>query len=189
MQFNQINGEINQPLKKIKLVNYSDKSESDTSLLDQEPKENYNNKTELVKEDVIASNLRYDPEFDEKHDPLTTKSSHTEENANEDQIAAVLKKYECFVCDKKFSVEHIRGKHMRKLHKKACHICGSTFQTVQEITKHIAGNLHNFCINMCPLIPKVLIVLTTKLILKSNVFYINYKESSLDQNSRFKLNV
>ena len=32
---------------------------------------------------------------------------------------------------------------MRKLHKNACQICGSTFQTVQEITKHIAGNLHD----------------------------------------------
>ena len=41
------------------------------------------------------------PEFDEKHDASTTKSS-------------------------------------------ACHICGSTFQTVQDIMNHISGNLHDF---------------------------------------------
>jgi hypothetical protein len=44
---------------------------------------------------------------------------------------------------------------MRKLHKNVCQICGSTFQTVQEITKHIAGNLHDFCIQMCLLFLKL----------------------------------
>ena len=82
IQMPEIDGELNQPLKRIKLgnllVDYSDSSESDTSQIDEEPEKN------------------------------------------------------------------------------ACHICGLTFQTVQEITKHIAGNLHNFCINMCPLIPKVI---------------------------------
>ena len=27
------------------------------------------------------------------------------------------------------------------------HSCDSTFQTVQEINKHISGNLHDFCIH------------------------------------------
>ena len=95
----------NQPLKRIKLcnllVNYSDSSESDTSQIDEEPEETYNNKTELVEEDVAANNLKYDHEFDKKNETLTTRSS-------------------------------------------ACRICGSTFPTVQEIMKHISGNLHDF---------------------------------------------
>ena len=36
--------------------------------------EGYNSNTELV--DVIANNLKDDPEFDEKHDPLTIKSTN-----------------------------------------------------------------------------------------------------------------
>ena len=29
---------------------------------------------------------------------------------------------------------------IRTLHKNACHICGSTFQTIQETAKHISGS-------------------------------------------------
>jgi tRNA U54 and U55 pseudouridine synthase Pus10 len=80
---------------------------------------------------------------------LTIKSAKKEKNTNEDLdvVAADLKKYDCFVCDKKFRFQHSRRKHIRKFHKNACHICGSTFQTIQETAKHISGNLkklHDF---------------------------------------------
>ena len=107
IQMPEIDSELNQPFKKSKLGNllvyYSDSSESDTSQIDEEPEETYNNKTELVEEDVAGNNLKYDHKFDKKHDALTTKSS-------------------------------------------ACRICGSTFPTVQELMKHISGNLHDFYI-------------------------------------------
>jgi hypothetical protein len=112
--------------------------------------ETCNSNTELVEEDVIASNLKDDPEYDEKHDPLSIKSAKKEENTKEDLngvAAADLKKHECFVCDKKFSFQHSRQKHIRKFHQNACHICGSTFQTIQETAKHISGNfkkLHDY---------------------------------------------
>ena len=104
--------------------------------------ETYNSNTELVKEDVIASNLKDNPKYDEKHDPLTIKRAKKEKNTNEDldEVAADLKKYDCFVCGKKFSLQHSRRKHMRKFHQNACHICGSTFQTIEETAKHISGS-------------------------------------------------
>ena len=109
----------------------------------------------------ILSNI--DDKNQIEHVVLTEKNPRNEtanhQNDNEDildkaidksipekcEIGAVedLKKYECFACDKKFSVKQNRRKHMTKFHKNVCHICGSTFQTVQEITKHIAGNLHD----------------------------------------------
>ena len=83
----------------------------------------------MAKEEVKANNLKYDPEFDEKHDPLTTNSAKEEENPNEENldgvVAANLKKYDCFVCDKKFCFNYSRRKH--NFHKDACHICGSAF--------------------------------------------------------------
>ena len=104
--------------------------------------ETYNSNTELVEEDVIANNLKDNPQYDEKHDPLTIKRAKKEKNTNEDldEVAADLKKYDCFVCGKKFSLQHSRRKHMRKFHQNACHICGSTFQTIQETAKHISGS-------------------------------------------------
>ena len=46
-------------------------------------------KTEFVEEDVKANNLKDDPEFDEKHDPLTTKSAKEEENPNKEDLDGV----------------------------------------------------------------------------------------------------
>ena len=104
--------------------------------------EAYNCKTEMVEEDIIANNLNGNPPHDENHDPMTIKSAKKEENTNEDLDGVVtdLKKYECFVCDKKFCFRDSRKKHMIAFHKNVCHICGSTFQTSNEITKHISGN-------------------------------------------------
>jgi hypothetical protein len=98
--------------------------------------------SELVEEDVIANNLKYNPKYDEKHDPLTVKSAKKEEYTNEDLdgVAAGLKKYECFVCDEMFCFKGSRRKHMIAFHKNVCHICGSTFQASNEIAKHISGN-------------------------------------------------
>jgi hypothetical protein len=88
------------------------------------------------------NNLKGNPQYDEKHDPLTIKSAKKEENTNEDLdgVAADLKKYECFVCDKMFCFKGSRRIHMIAFHKNVCHICGSTFQTSNEIAKHISGN-------------------------------------------------
>jgi hypothetical protein len=104
--------------------------------------ETYNSKTESVEEDIIANNLKGNPQYDEKYDPLTIKSAKKEENTNEDLdgVAADLKNYECFVCDKMFCFKGSRRKHMIAFHKNVCHICGSTFQTSNEIAKHISGN-------------------------------------------------
>ena len=51
--------------------------------------EAYNSNTELVEEDVIANNVKDDPEFDEKHDPLTIKSTEKEVNPNEGNLHGV----------------------------------------------------------------------------------------------------
>ena len=98
--------------------------------------------SELVEEDVIANNLKYNPKYDEKHDPLTVKSAEKEENTNEDLdgVATDMKKYECFVCDKMFSFKSARRTHMIAFHKNVCHKCGSTFETSNEVAKHISGN-------------------------------------------------
>ena len=56
----------------------------------------------------------------------------------QDGGAADLKEYACLVCNRKLKNRRNQLNHMRELHKKACHFCGSVFQTAQQKTKHIS---------------------------------------------------
>ena len=105
--------------------------------------EGYNSNTELV--DVIANNLKDDPEFDEKHDPLTIKSLKKEENLEEGDLhgvaAADLKKHECTICKDKFKNKRLLAKHTYDVHEGTkpfkCELCVYGCYKNFDLTKHI----------------------------------------------------